>query len=286
MPFLRLFAAIPVLSSSFDFSHLSLPVEGTKTGSMSLVPDEKDRTRSPKRRGLRLVFWPIILVLGAVVAGALVVKNLSLGSDSGRSSHSSTGTKPTPPAAPRTVEDYVDLINYEYALLRPDQRPIATVLHEEVASLNVSGQPLMALNNVILSGLQKLQPGDDATPIRTAVQRCRSYANEIFQRYQNILNDVTAKLISVNLSPTIASAVAKAFAERIQTTEAVARAAALNDVCSRIGSLLDLLSNNPTKWKRDSDGNLLSVDRAFTDQFNTGTNALNTAIRKLNGAVP
>ena len=258
----------------------------TKTGSMSLVPDEKGRNLSTKRRGFRLLFWPIILVLGAVVAGALLVKNLSLGSDSGQSSHSSAGTKPTPPAAPRTAEDYVNLINYEYAILRPDQRPIATVLHEEVASLNVSGQPLTTLNSVILSGLQKLQPGDDPTPIRTAIQQCRSYANEIDQRYQNILNDVTAKLISVNLSPTIASAVAKAFAERIQTTEAVARAAALNDVCSRIGSLLDLLSNNPTKWKRDNNGNLLSEDRAFTGQFNTSTKELNTAIRKLNGDVP
>jgi hypothetical protein len=50
--------------------------------------------------------------------------------------------------------------------------------------------------------------------------------------------------------------------------------------------LLDLLSNNPTKWKHDSDGNLLSEDRAFTGQFNTGTKELNTAIRKLNGDVP
>jgi CHASE3 domain sensor protein len=57
----------------------------------------------------------------------------------------------------------------------------------------------------------------------------------------------------------------------------------VNKACASITTLLDVLSENSSQWKRQSDGHLLFTSRQLLDQYNTATTDLNTAIRAING---
>jgi hypothetical protein len=47
--------------------------------------------------------------------------------------------------------------------------------------------------------------------------------------------------------------------------------------------MLDLLKKDSSKWKRNSEGQLLSSSQTFIDQLNAISRDLNSAMKTLNG---
>jgi CHASE3 domain sensor protein len=73
------------------------------------------------------------------------------------------------------------------------------------------------------------------------------------------------------------------FAKRARSERNISSAGEVNQACNSVTTLVDLLSKNPSKWKRNSQGNVLFTTKALYEQFNAATQDLNSAIKELNG---
>lgn len=190
---------------------------------------------------------------------------------------------------PRTVNEYLNLTNYDETTLPADEKAVAAVLNKTVAQLYKTGHarwstPVAQLyNEQIIPGFKGLQPGGDDTKVRSALAESREKANATINFYQDLPEDLAAKLIAAGVSGSIAHQTAEAFAQRADAGRNISWAANVNLACNSVTRLLDLLSKNSSKWKRASNGNVLFATQALADQFNVASRDLNAAVKALNG---
>jgi hypothetical protein len=171
----------------------------------------------------------------------------------------------------------------------PDERASAsvlnqTVVHLEAASFARSSPEIAQLfSKQIIPGIGKLQPAGSTSDIRDAIEKCRVKANTILQFYQELPEQLAQKLIAVGVPASLAHQTGEFFAKRARSEPNISSAAEVNQACNSVTILVDLLSKNPSKWKRNSDGNVLFTNKSLYDQFNAATQDLNSAIKALNG---
>jgi hypothetical protein len=184
---------------------------------------------------------------------------------------------------PSTATDYLNLMNYDEKSLPPKERAVASILNDTVAHLEIRKPPFQLFREQILPKIDTVQPGEDLTKIRTAVQQCRDFADSAINYYSDIAEKLTAKLKSAGLPAATAREVADTFAKWAQDVSNVPWPTEVNKACASITTLLDVLSENASKWKRQSDGQLLFTTPTLLNQYNAATTDLNTAIRVING---
>jgi hypothetical protein len=187
------------------------------------------------------------------------------------------------PSPPSTAGEYLNLMNYDEKVLPPNQRAVVSILNDTVAHLEIRKPPFQLFREQILPQIEAVQPGDDLTKIRTAVQQCQDFANSAIHYYSDISVQLTAKLKTAGVPASTAREVADTFAKWAQDVGNVAWPTEVNKACASITTLLDVLSENASEWKRQSDGHLLFTSQALLDQYNSATADLNTAIKAING---
>jgi hypothetical protein len=192
------------------------------------------------------------------------------------------------PPPPKTVDQYLNLTNYDETTLPPDEKAVAAVLKKTVAELYHTGHAgwsarlAQLYNEQIMPGFTALQPGKDDTKVRSALAESREKANATIKFYQDLPQDLAAKLIAAGLPASLAHQIAEAFAKRADAGRNISWATDVNLSCNSMTRMLDLLSKNPSKWKRASNGNVLFTTQALIDQFNAATRDLNAAVKALN----
>jgi hypothetical protein len=273
-------------------------------------PGQQDDEAPPpsRNRFLRFLFAILFLVVGMVVffIGGVVVRNPQMPNYlldrivrhfQGRDARSATAGKGyvssaenlKPPPTPTTPEQYLNLMSYDENTLPPDERAAASVLNQTVVHLEaasfVRSSPEMAqlFSKQIIPGIAKLQPGGSVTEIRDAIEKCRVKANTIIQFYQELPEDLAQKLIAAGVPDSLAHQTGELFTKRAKSELNISSAAEVNLACNSVTTLVDLLSKNPSKWKRNNDGNVLFTTKTLYDQFNAATQDLNSAIKALNG---
>ena len=255
----------------------------------------------PRNRFIRFLFAALFLVVGMVVffIGGLVVRNPELpnylldqivrhfqgasGSKvNTKAIRSGAGAKinQTPPPVPTTAEEYVNLMNYDENVLSSDERAIVSILNQAVPSVLVGGPPVYRISQEILPQIQSLKPGDDASSIRTAIQQCRDQVSAEVRHCQDAAVQLEGKLAAAGMASSMAHEVAEAFARRPLTNGTVYWPDESNTACDDVTTLIDMLSKNPGKWKRGSDGSLLFENQALIDQYNAATREMNTALTR------
>jgi len=83
--------------------------------------------------------------------------------------------------------------------------------------------------------------------------------------------------------PSLAHQTGELFAKRARAEENISGAAELNLTCKSFTTLIDILSKNPSKWKRASNGNVLFTAKDLAEQYNAASRDLNSAIKALYG---
>jgi hypothetical protein len=184
---------------------------------------------------------------------------------------------------PSTAGEYLNLMNYDEKVLPPNLRAVASILNDTVAHLEIRKPPFQLFREQILPQIEAVQPGEDLTKIRTAVQQCQDFANSAIRYYSDISEQLTTKLKTAGLPASTAREVAKTFTKWAQDVGNVAWPTEVNKACASITTLLDVLSENASEWKRQSDGHLSFTTQALLDQYNSATADLNTAIKAING---
>lgn len=259
----------------------------------------------PRNRFLQFVFAVLFLVIGMVVffVGGLVVRNPELpnylldqivrrfqgetrSSATTGKAYVSSAENLKPPAPPTTAEQCLNLMSYDENSLPPDERAIASVLNQTVNGLvGIRGSPRLAqlFNDQIMAGLKNLQPGSDVTSIRSAVAECHETANAAIKFYQELPEQLAAKLMAAGVTGSLAHRTAEIFAERAQAKQTISYAANVNLVCKNVTTMVDLLSKGSTKWKRNSDGGVQFTSKAPFEQYNAAAIELNSAVKALNG---
>src|SRR5580704_9059507 len=187
------------------------------------------------------------------------------------------------PPPPSKATDYLNLMNYDEKVLPPNERAVASILNDTVAHLEIRKPPFQLFREQILPQIEAVQPGEDLTKIRTAVQQCQDFANSATHYYSDISEQLTAKLKTAGLPASTSREVANTFAKWAQDVGNVAWPTEVNKACASITTLLDVLSENASEWKRQSDGHLSFTTQALLDQYNSATADLNTAIKAING---
>ena len=274
-------------------------------------PGHQDDEAPPPPRNpfSRFVFAVLFLVIGMVVffIGGVVVRNPELpnylldrivrgfrGTTTGSTNapgkgYVSSAENLKPPPSPTTPEQYLNLMSYYESALPSDERAVASVLNQTVVSLEavsfVRSSPEIAqlFSKQIIPGLTKLQPGGSVTEIRDAIEKCRVKANTIIQFYQELPEQLGQKLIAAGVSASLAHQTGELFAKRPRSELNISSAVEVNQACNSATVLVGLLSRNPSKWKRNSEGNVLFTTKSLYDQFNAATQDLNSAIKDLNG---
>src|SRR5258707_6512533 len=187
------------------------------------------------------------------------------------------------PPPPSTAGEYLNLMNYDEKVLPPNERAVASILNDTVAHLEIRKAPFQLFREQILPQIEAVQPGEDLTKIRTAVQQCQDFANSAIHYYSDISEQLTAKLKTAGVPASTGRDVADTFAKCAQDVRNIAWPTEVNKACASITTLLDVLSGNASGWKRQSDGHLLFTSQALLDQYNSATTDLNTAIKAING---
>ena len=258
----------------------------------------------PRNRFLRFVFAVLFLVIGMVIffVGGLVVRNPELpnylldqivrrfqgetrGSATTGKAYVSSAENLKPPPPPTTAEQYLNLMSYDENSLPPDERAVASVLNQTTNGLVGIRSPRLAqlFNDQILAGLKNLQPGGDATGIRSAVAECHETANAAIKFYQELPEQLAAKLMAAGVTGSLAHQTAEIFAERAQAKQTISYAANVNLVCKNVTTMVDLLSKSSTKWKRNSNGGVQFTSKAPFEQYNAAAIEMSSAVKALNG---
>jgi hypothetical protein len=242
-----------------------------------------------RSRFIRFLVIALVLIAEMSVSfiGGLIVRNPWLpnylvDSISGHSQAVATENVKLPPP-PTTAADYLNLMNYDEKLLPPAERTVASILNDTVAHLEIRRPPFQLFREQILAKIDTVQPGDDLTKIREAVQRCQEAADAAIAYYREISHQLNAKLTKAGLPAATAHDVANTFAQWAQDVGHVPWPAELNKACTSVTSLLNVLAENSAQWKRQSDGQLLFASQQLLDEYNAATTDLNTAIKAING---
>ena len=90
-------------------------------------------------------------------------------------------------------------------------------------------------------------------------------------------------MIVAGVPDSLAHQTGELFAKRARSEQNISSAAEVNRACNSVTTLVDFLSKNPSKWKRNSEGKVLFTTKALYDQFNAASQDLNSAIKDLNG---
>lgn len=187
------------------------------------------------------------------------------------------------PPPPSTATDYLNLMNFDEKLLPSNERAVASILNDTVAHLEIRKPPFQLFREQILPKIETVQPGDDLTKIRTAVQQCQDSANSAIHYYDGISEQLATKLQRAGVPASTAREVADTFTKWAQDAGNIPWPNEVNKACASITILLDVLSQNASDWKRQSDGQLLFTRQALLDQYNAATIDLNAAIKAING---
>ena len=262
----------------------------------------------PRNRFFRFGFAVLFLVVGMVVffIGGVVVRNPEMpnylldqivrhfrgattGSTTTGKGYVSSAENLKPPPTPTTPEQYLNLMSYDESTLPSDERAAASVINQTVAHLEEASyarsSPELAqlFSKQIIPGIGKLQPGGNVAEIRGDIEKCRVKANTIIRFYQDLAENLARKLIAAGVPDSLAHQTGELFAKRARSALNISSAAEVNQACNSVTTLVDLLSKNPSKWKRNSAGNVVFTTKALYDQFNAATQDLNSAIKALNG---
>lgn len=192
----------------------------------------------------------------------------------------------TPPPPPQTAEEYLDLMSYDENILSPDQRNIVSILNQTVPAVLIESPPTMRFSEGIIPEIRSLKPGDDVTRVRTMLQECRDLVGADVRGCQNGADQLEGKLTAAGLVPTMAHEVAVAFARRPLTRGTVYWPDELNRACDDAATLIDVLSTNPSKWKRNEDGSLSFATQALAERFNTASKDLTAALNAAAHIIP
>jgi hypothetical protein len=247
------------------------------------------RKRASRGRSLRFFVLAVILTGEITVSftGGLIVRNPWLPNYlvdrvSGRSGEVATqNVKPPPP--PSTAIEYLNLMNYDEKALTPAERTVASILDNAVAHLDMRKPPFQIFSQQILPKIETVQPGEDLSKVRAAVQQCQDVANSAVYYYQDLSEQLTGKLKAAGVPAATAHETAATFAKWAQVVGNVPWPTEVNKACASITTLLDVLSENSNQWTRKSDGHLLFTSQQLLDQYNTATTDLNAAIKAING---
>jgi hypothetical protein len=188
-----------------------------------------------------------------------------------------------PPPPPSTAIDYLNLMNYDEKALTPAERSVASILNDAVAHLDIRKPPFQIFSEQILPKIETIQPGEDLTKIRAAVQQCWDIADSAVHYYNDVSGQLTTKLKATGVPASTAHETAETFAQLAQEVGKVPWPTEVNKACASITTLLDVLSENSSQWTRQNDGHLLFSSQQLLDQYNTATTDLNTAIKTING---
>lgn len=115
------------------------------------------------------------------------------------------------------------------------------------------------------------------------VRQCRDIADSAVHYYQDVSAQLTVKLKATGVPAATAHETAETFAQWAQDVGKVPWPTEVNKACASIATLLDVLSENSSKWTRQSDGRLLFSSQQVLDQHNAATTHLNAAIKAING---
>ena len=138
-------------------------------------------------------------------------------------------------------------------------------------------------NNQIATGLNALKPADDDTKVRNAIAECHEKANATIKFYRDLPEQLAAKLIAAGIPAALAHQTAESFAQRAGAQQNLAWATNANLACNSVTKLVDLLIKNPSKWKRDSEGQVRSTNQGFIDQLEAANRELHSAVKAING---
>jgi hypothetical protein len=257
---------------------------------MQIAQERMEVSEHASRSGpIRFVVFALFLAGEMAISfiGGLIIRNPWLPNYlvdriSGHAPQVATEKVKLPPP-PAKATDYLNLMNYDEKTLPPTERAVASILNETVAHLEIRKPPFQLFREQILPKIETVQPGEDLTKIRTAVQQCRDFADSATHYYSDIAAQLTAKLKSAGLPASTAREVANTFAKWAQDVGNVSWPTEVNKACASITTLLDVLSDNAAEWKRQSDGQLLFTTPALLDQYNSATADLNLAIKAING---
>lgn len=266
------------------------PGSGESEGTEAVSP--------PKKWFLQFVFAFLFLVIGMVIffVGGVVVRNPQLPNylldqivtrfrgETGKTANSvspkdyvSSAENLKPPPPPATPEQYLNLMSFDERTLPPDERAAVSVLNQTVAHLEESSFAKLSLelaplfNDQIVPGVAKLQPRDEVTEIRAAIEKCRAEANASIQFYEELAEQLAGKLMAAGVPASMAHQVGELFAKRARSEGNISLAAEVNLACSNITIIVDLLAKNPSKWKRAANGTVLFATKALADQFNAAS---------------
>src|SRR5260221_7859644 len=258
---------------------------------MQMAQERMVLSEHASRRGLiRFLVFALFLVgeMAISFVGGLIIRNPWLPNYlvdriSGHARQEVAVQKVKLPPPPSTAGEYLNLMNYDEKVLPPNERAVASILNDTVAHLEIRKPPFQLFREQILPQIEAVQPGEDLTKIRTAVQQCQDFANSAIHYYSDISEQLTAKLKTAGVPASTAREVATTFAKWAQDVGNVAWPTEVNKACTSITTLLDVLSENASEWKRQGDGHLLFTSQALLDQYNSATGDLNTAIKAING---
>jgi len=242
------------------------------------------RGRSPHLFVLALILAGEVTVsfTGGLIVGNPWLPNYLVDRVSGHSQQVAVeNVKPPPP--PSTAIDYLNLMNYDEKALTPAERSVASILNDVVAHLDIRKPPFQIFSEQILPKIETIQPGEDLTKIRAAVQQCQDIADSAVHYYNDVSGQLTTKLKATGVPASTAHETAETFAQLAQEVGKVPWPTEVNKACASITTLLDVLSENSSQWTRQNDGHLLFTSQQLLDQYNTATTDLNTAIKAING---
>ncbi|MBV8102677.1 MAG: hypothetical protein JOZ31_26350 [Verrucomicrobia bacterium] len=219
---------------------------------------------------------------GGLIVGNPWLPNYLVDRMNGRSREVAT-VKVKPPPQPSTAVEYLNLMNYDEKTLTPAERSVAAILNDAVAHLDIRKPPFQVFSESVLPKIETVQPGEDLTKIRAAVQQCQDVADSAVRYYQDLSAQLTTKLTGAGVPPSTAQETAQTFAQWAQEAGKVPWPKEVNKACASITTLLDVLSENSSQWTRQSDGRLLFTSQQLLDQYNAATTDLNAAIKAING---
>jgi hypothetical protein len=246
--------------------------------------------RASRGRSLRFFVLAVILIGEITVSftGGLIVRNPWLPNYlvdrvSGHSKDVDAAQNVKPPPPPGTAIEYLNLMNYDVKVLTPAERNVASILNDAVAHLDMRKPPFQIFREQILPKIETVQPGEDLTKIRAAVQQCQDAAQSAVHYYQEVSAQLTEKLTAAGVPASTAHETAETFAKWAQEVGKAPWPAEVNKACASIRTLLDVLSENSSQWKRQGDGRLSFASQQLLDQYNAATTDLNAAIKAING---
>lgn len=247
---------------------------------------QKQASRSTSFRffviGLILVGEMTVSFTGGLIVGNPWLPNYLVDRINGRSQAIANAKVKAPPA-PSTAVEYLNLMNYDEKALTPAERSVAAILNDTVAHLDLRKPPFHIFSEQVLPKIENVQPGEDLTKIRAAVQQCQDIADSAVLYYQDVSGQLTAKLKAAGVPASTAHETAETFAQWAQEVGKVPWPTEVNKACASITTLLDVLSENSSEWTRQTDGHLLFTSQQLLDQYNAATTDLNAAIRAING---